>query len=797
MRLRRPTRAALPLGALVLLYAAAYGWLAIRKHDAFQTANYDLGNMDQAVWNTLQGRPLLFTLTGQELPRLIFHWDPILVLLAPLYLVWDDARALLALQAVVVALGAVPIYLVARRRLGHAWLALLFAAAYLALPYVQGAALFEFHGFTLAPPLLAGAVAGLEYRRPRLFAALALGALLMREDVGLIVLMLGLYAVWCGHRRLGAAVSATGLLWFVASVEWLIPAFSPEGRYLYWQDFQGMGSGAGSFFGGALADPLGLVRRVLLPEKAIYVHDLLLPLGYLPLLGLPVSLLDLPHLAINLLSSRATLYTVGATQYSATIAPFLTLGAVVGVARIRDLAVRRAPRMTGWVPVGAAVLLLMGGVAAQRVRGFSPLNERFFVPAVGEHTRLGGEIVASIPRDARVSAQPHLVPHLTHRRWVYSFPDVRDADFVLLDVLLPHYGDSEPEFRRRVMDLLAGGGFGVRFAADGYLVLERGAAARDLPPEFYSYAYGGAATPEQAAAVLFESGIEFLGLDPIYPNLYENERGLISFTTYWRARGPLFPGLTPVLYFVDGTGQPFAARAVVEAEGWLPPGRWEPERVVRLKIDPPLWLDRPGPLGIYVGVARGDDPWAVERRLGARLRESSEALRLLPGQRLVRVAELPVQGGEPGRLQGGGEPRQFNPPASARPVGADLETQFRLEGYTLQTPATLGGAYRLDLVWQALAEAEADFAVFVHLYDAAGAVVAQSDGQPVGGSYPTSAWRAGEYVLDSREITVPEGRGRLQLAVGLYNPATGRRLVPSGTGAQPDGRVMLGEVPAP
>ncbi len=63
-----------------------------------------------------------------------------------------------------------PIFLVARRRLGHPWLALLFGAAYLALPYVQGAALFEFHGFTLAAPLLAGAIAALEYRRPRLFA---------------------------------------------------------------------------------------------------------------------------------------------------------------------------------------------------------------------------------------------------------------------------------------------------------------------------------------------------------------------------------------------------------------------------------------------------------------------------------------------------------------------------------------------------------------------------------------------------------------------------------------------------
>jgi hypothetical protein len=71
-----------------------------------------------------------------------------------------------------------------------------------------------------------------------------------------------------------------------------------------------------------------------------------------------------------------------------------------------------------------------------------------------------------------------------------------------------------------------------------------------------------------------------------------------------------------------------------------------------------------------------------------------------------------------------------------------------------------------------------DYNVFVHLLDAAGNIVAQGDGVPMGGRYPTYAWEVGEQIIDSRAITLPADLmpGQYRLIVGLYNPLDGSRL---------------------
>jgi hypothetical protein len=104
-----------------------------------------------------------------------------------------------------------------------------------------------------------------------------------------------------------------------------------------------------------------------------------------------------------------------------------------------------------------------------------------------------------------------------------------------------------------------------------------------------------------------------------------------------------------------------------------------------------------------------------------------------------------------------------------------------LEGHA-DVPSAIraGGAEALEikLWWQARDRVDADFAVFVHLVDAAHNIVAQGDGIPVQGRYPTSVWAPGERILDVRRIALPVDlpAGRYGLLVGMYNPTDGSRL---------------------
>jgi hypothetical protein len=105
-------------------------------------------------------------------------------------------------------------------------------------------------------------------------------------------------------------------------------------------------------------------------------------------------------------------------------------------------------------------------------------------------------------------------------------------------------------------------------------------------------------------------------------------------------------------------------------------------------------------------------------------------------------------------------------------------------------PLQAGEVVQFDMTWQALRPLTEDWKVFVHLVDANGQLLAQFDGQPREGAYPTSRWIPGELIKDSYPLlmpaTVPPGPYRV--FVGLYNEVTGARLpVPD----DPEGRVML------
>lgn len=119
---------------------------------------------------------------------------------------------------------------------------------------------------------------------------------------------------------------------------------------------------------------------------------------------------------------------------------------------------------------------------------------------------------------------------------------------------------------------------------------------------------------------------------------------------------------------------------------------------------------------------------------------------------------------------------------SAPPLDTSLNAPFAdlatLLGVTVSPVTTPSAPLSLLLAWRAEQETLTSYRVFVHLVDATGQIVAQSDGEPAGWSRPTTGWLPGEIVLDDHRIdlsSVPPGL--YQINIGLYDPVTGTRLV--------------------
>ena len=168
--------------------------------------------MTQAVWATAHGHPLAVTnLEGEQTSRLGSHVDPILVAFAPLWWIWPSPSMLLAAQAIAIALGALPVFWLARKHLGSERAALGFALAYLLYPAVQWLTLAEFHPVALACPLLLYAFWYLDEDRLVPFAAFAGLAALTKEEIPLVIAGMGIwYALSRKRYRIGGAIAGVG-----------------------------------------------------------------------------------------------------------------------------------------------------------------------------------------------------------------------------------------------------------------------------------------------------------------------------------------------------------------------------------------------------------------------------------------------------------------------------------------------------------------------------------------------------------------------------------------------------------
>lgn len=126
----------------------------------------------------------------------------------------------------------------------------------------------------------------------------------------------------------------------------------------------------------------------------------------------------------------------------------------------------------------------------------------------------------------------------------------------------------------------------------------------------------------------------------------------------------------------------------------------------------------------------------------------------------------------------------------------DAETPvMRLLGYGLEQDAVQpGGEAAVTLYWEAVAPADKDYTVFVHLVDNLNMVVAQRDTYPGLGTLSTRWLTPGFRWRDRYVLRVPEtayapsaARNAARISVGLYDRVTGARLSATEPGGAPLG----------
>jgi uncharacterized membrane protein len=815
--LRRP---AFWAWVFMLAFAIWFSTYSIRLHDAHLTYKSDLGQMDLAIWNTAHGRFVQEMKGASISTRLTDHVEPIFLPVSALFWLWDDARALLVLQAAALALGAWPIFLLARRNLAASAAApserlaetagLAFVVAYLLTPALQAPAAAEFHALPLAVPCIAWALWAVEDRRWFQFSAAAILVMSVQEGMALVAAALGLYAAAreigrgraksgapagsVRHRNtagaaVGVAISVLGLAWFYVTTFVIIPHYAQLaygiGQTPYAARFGELGDSFGGVIRSLVTRPLTVLRIVSEPLRLRYLFGLLIPTAFFGLFGAEILLISLPLLLANLLNTFPMQYS-GELHYSAPLVPVFTFAAVVGLARLtgnytlwREGVTVNKRRISGLTL--ASILVIGCALGYQIASGYTPIGGEFRRsqpggwPQVTAHHRLLDRFAAQIPPGAPLSVATDLYPHLDHRELVYEFPILGQAQWALVDV--SGTTDQHPADVQAAIRKLMAEGWGVVDAADGYILLAQGRGAAEIPDSFYDFVrvpageagQGDVMEPQYPLDITFGDRLRLLGYD-IVDNAKWRRTG---FRFYWQPLAPL-PADTALSMQVvtpDGEAADDTALRPMPSLLWYPPARWQPGESI-LTTSVPWYLPRAW--APVLTVTAGGQPLYPQINATASADPPDRpALAAVDGR-----LQLPAWERRDARL------RPFERPSDP---GADVTAHFAGEDWQVglvqwSAPIAVapGGKLPVSLHWRSAGPAPQDYNIFVHLRDASGQTVATGDAAPNWFvPQPTSRWSGGDPgVWTAHLLNLPENlaSGRYDLVVGWYDWQTGQRL---------------------
>jgi len=393
---------------LIIFFGLLYSFYSVIRHLRFESFLFDLGVYDQIIWLVSRGKPLYSSIL--ESHPWGDHFTPILILLAPLYWIWDNVIILLLFQASFAAFGAYPIYLLARKKTQDTRLSLIIAFSYLASFGVQNAISFDFHPIVLAATLLSWLFWLYEEKKYKLFGLIFILFLGLQENFFLLGAALGLFlAIHYKDFKRGLVIAVGSFIGFLFVIFGAIPYFG-KAPFIYLpvhlKDLTLLEYGKLLFY------PLVKVKVMIIS---------LLSFAFLPL-GTPAILILLfeeffQRFVGNPMETRWGL----GYQYNVILAPILAYGAILTIEKFFP----KRRRIIGGVLMTSLFFVQISCQPALN----NLLKKEFYDLGKTKNSR---EILKILPRDASVAATNNLGAQIAHREKIIFLTNCRDNPTVWL-----------------------------------------------------------------------------------------------------------------------------------------------------------------------------------------------------------------------------------------------------------------------------------------------------------------------------------------------------------------------------
>lgn len=438
----------------------------------------DSAMYEEHLWNLLHGKGF-----RSYIDQGLFLGEHIQVIhlgLIPLYLLWPSHVLLELCESLGLALGAIPIFFMARRHTESTHAAVLLSLSYLLyFPMQRLDIAIDFKTFrpeAFGIPLLLCAFEALDRRAYKSMLVWLGVTLLVKEDYALVLIPLGIWIACCGAapadsepqsrsriRWLGGFIALFGCVYLALAVKVVIPYFKSGDAVHYTRYFSKFGASPNEVIYNLLTQPGLVVSELCTAENAIFALALLLPLGFVPLLSPSRVAVGLPlfgALCLNEIARNPQ------HHFHAPLVAILYWAGAAGLGHVDSLfaRLRRRSAPAPGIESGAMGFVSRWACASALTSGFffslSPLGIAFWDPDSGgswQKKYVPGKRAAMFPRvleeitpDHRVASTDFVHPRFTHYDRSYDYSGYRpivpeDADFIVIDVLGPYSEIRSPK----------------------------------------------------------------------------------------------------------------------------------------------------------------------------------------------------------------------------------------------------------------------------------------------------------------------------------------------------------------
>ncbi len=526
--------------------------LSYIKYLTYNAYAWDLGIFEQALFSAaFYHRLFYYTVELYANPSGSFlgtHYSPILFLLTPIYYLNPHALTLLVLQAVLLYIPVIPLYIMVMQLIRNRVIAFVTSLIYLLSPGIASPLYFDFHVEVFIPLLYIITVLLILMRRwtPAMISMVLFLTIIEYTPIIALTMIIPIIIMFIKNGELSKYVVHV-ILMSIIIILYMIMV--PNIMGLLNPHKASLATYNPSTIAGYSGNPVDFIQYAMkywVLVKQSIITNIQQKIMYYVILGAPLfsSLLSplwllpaIPYTAFSLLSTYTSYYSLG-LQYTMYVMPQLFLAHVMGINRIKQF-----KRYVKYILTSSLIISVLLFILYNPLSPIASQNLYVFIWHLNSvRIETINSIIKLIPNNASVLTTDSIFPHFANRIDAYVFPMsipnyngyVLNMNVTYILMSISGRGSMAGLLKAEVQ------GYGLLAAADGFYLFEKG---YDGKPIMYEpiINYTIPAGEFQLWPETFTKGINY-----VQGTIYYWPRGYSG--TFWV--GPFYLTLLPGIYNV-------------------------------------------------------------------------------------------------------------------------------------------------------------------------------------------------------------------------------------------------------